>query len=121
MTYVFSKAVAVATAGYALFAVARPQHLSDALGEKGAAADATHRTAYTYAARDLPISALTVLGRGELPAAGALLRLAGDLGDAVVLGLTGPDGKRGTLVAVPLAWGGITLGALALDRWRDGR
>lgn len=121
MNYVFSKTVAVATAGYALFALARPQHLSDALEERGSAARATHRTAYTYAARDLPISALTVLGRGDLPAAGALLRLAGDLGDALVLGLTGPGSKRGTLAGVPLAWGAITVGALALDRWRDAR
>lgn len=116
-TYPLTRLVAAATGGYAIYCLAKPEHLSQALGEKGKAAEATDRVGYTYAARDLAISALAFVPK--MAPVSAALRIAGDLGDAAVLGATGPEDNRSTLVGVPLTWGGITAAALLIDRARN--
>lgn len=106
--------MAAATAGYALFALAKPRHLADALEESGDAAAATDRMAYTYAVRDLAISALA-FAPGLAPVS-AGLRVAGDIGDAAILGVSGPASERAKLIGVPLVWGVLNTAALLADR-----
>ncbi|GAA4869102.1 hypothetical protein [Serinicoccus chungangensis] len=114
MSYPLTKTMAALTAGYAVFAAARPRHLSSALDETGAAARATDRLAWTYAVRDLSTSALAFVP-GLAPVAG-LLRITGDLGDAAILGTTGPESERAKLAGVPLTWAALNAAALLLDR-----
>lgn len=116
-SYPLTKAVAIATAAYAAYCIVAPRHVADALEETGDAARATDRVAYTYAARDLVKSALAFVP-GLAPVAGAL-RIAGDLGDAVVLGATAPASARAKLIAVPLGWGALTGAALLIDKVRN--
>ncbi|WP_151526477.1 hypothetical protein [Serinicoccus kebangsaanensis] len=113
MSFPLTKIMAAATAGYAVFAAARPRHLASALDEHGPAARATDRLARTYAVRDLSTSALAFVPGGA-PVA-ALLRITGDLGDAAILGSTVPPSVRAKVVGVPLAWGVLNTAALALD------
>lgn len=114
MSYPLTKTMAALTAGYAVFAAVRPRHLASALDEHGAAARATDRLALTYAVRDLSTSALAFVP-GLAPLAG-VLRITGDLGDAAILGATGPGSERAKLVGVPLAWAALSTAALAIDR-----
>ena len=114
MSYPLTKAMALGTAGYAVFAALRPRHLSHALEESGEAARATDRLAWTYAVRDLGTSALAFVP-GMAPVA-AVLRISGDVGDAAILSSTGPESARGKLAGVPLAWGALNTAALMLDR-----
>lgn len=113
MTYPLTKALAVGTATYAIFAATKPRHLADALQLSGPAAQATDRLAYTYAVRDLAISSLA-FAPGMAPAAG-LLRIVGDVGDAAVLGSSAPSESRSKVVGVPLAWGALNTIALLID------
>lgn len=114
MSYPLTRTMAALTAGYAVFAAARPRHLSSALDESGDAARATDRLARTYAVRDLSTSALAFVP-GLAPVAAAL-RITGDLGDAAILGTTGPASERAKLVGVPLTWAALSAAALVLDR-----
>lgn len=113
-TYPLTKTMAAATAAYAVYAAVKPRHLADALGETGARAGATDRLAYTYAVRDLLTSGLAFVPGFTPVAAG--LRMAGDLGDATILGSTAPAEARAKLVAVPLGWAVLNAAALILDR-----
>ena len=105
-----------ATSAYAVFALARPGHLNDALGAPGAARPAHDRLARTYGVRDLASSALVFSGRTSLVRAGMALRIAGDVGDCVVLAssTTNHDVRR-KIAAVTLGWATLNALAWALD------
>lgn len=116
-TYPLTRLVAAATGVYAIYSISKPEHLADALGKKGSAADAANDLAHAFAARDLAISALAFIPK--MAPISAAMRITSDLGDAAILGSTGPDDRRSTLVGVPLTWGTLTAVALWIDRRRN--
>ncbi len=111
-SYRYSRAMSAATSAYAVFALARPRHLHDALDAPRGQQDAHDRLARTYGVRDLTTSALVFSGNGTLARAGMALRIAGDLGDCWVLTSSTDDaGVRRKVAGVTLGW--ATLNALA--------
>ncbi len=114
----YSRMLSLATAGYGAFALAKPRHLADALQAPAEQAPVFDKMAYTFAGRDLPIAALALLSRNpSVVSAAMLLRIAGDLSDASVLGLgaTKPD-VRTKVLAVTLGYAALNAAALAADR-----
>lgn len=114
----YSKLLSLATAGYGAFALAKPRHLADALEVPEAQAPAIDRMAYTYAGRDLSISALALLSRNpSVITAAMVLRILGDFSDAAVLGTgTSKPDVRTKVLAVTLGYAALNAAALALDR-----
>ncbi len=112
-----TRLAALATAGYAGYALAQPEHLHRLLP-----ADVTpresRRLAFTYAGRDLPISLLGALGPAPAVPVALGLRLAGDLTDAATLGSTTTGSARTKVLAATLGWGAVNLVAFAADRRR---
>jgi hypothetical protein len=122
MSYRLSRLLSTATAAYGGYALAQPAHLWQALG-----ADRKHREglellARTYGVRDLAISSLGVFGRSERTVRAAmLLRIAMDLGDAVLLSTqTDDENVRRKVLAVTLGWAGLNTLALVVDSARAG-
>jgi hypothetical protein len=122
MSYRLSRLLSTATAAYGGYALAQPAHLWQALG-----ADRKHREglellARTYGVRDLAISSLGVFGRSERTVRAAmLLRIAMDLGDAVLLSTqTDDEDVRRKVLAVTLGWAGLNTLALVVDSARAG-
>ena len=116
-TYPLTRLAALATAGYAGFALAQPEHLHRLLP-----ADVTpresRRLAMTYAGRDLPISLLGVLGPTSAVPVALGLRLAGDLTDAATLGSTTSGAARAKVLAATIGWGALNAAAYTRDRRR---
>ncbi|MCU1423764.1 MAG: hypothetical protein JWM51_55, partial [Microbacteriaceae bacterium] len=77
--------------------------------------------AQTYGVRDLAISSLGIFGRsGKTVKAAMLLRIAMDLGDAVLLSSkTDDDEIRAKVLAVTLGWAGLNALALVVDSARN--
>lgn len=116
MDYPLTKALAVATLGYSAWVVTSPDTLRAQLDDPADWRQPATRLAYTYAGRDVPISALALLGGTRGARTGALLRIAGDLTDAVTLGTTGSsDASRKKAVAVALGYGVLNAVALLVD------
>lgn len=116
MTYSRSRAISAATAAYGLFALAKPRHLGDALEAPHVQRPALDQVAYTYAARDLGISALGILGSPSLVRAAMALRIAGDLSDATIMSRYAPNQKvRTKVLAVTIGWGVLNTAALLAD------
>lgn len=116
MTYSRSRALSAATAAYGLFALVKPRHLGDALEAPHVQRSAVDQIAYTYAVRDLSISAMALLGSPALVRAAMALRVAGDLGDAAILSRYAPNQKvRSKVLAVTLGWGVLNTAALLAD------
>lgn len=108
-----TRALQAASAAYAVYAAAKPEHLPRMLND--AAGDNGLRLAYTYAARDLTTSTLGVFGPSRLVPVAAALRVASDLGDSVVLGSTTRGSVRAKAVAITTAWAALNSAAL----WGD--
>ncbi len=114
----YSKLLSLATASYGAFALARPRHLAEGIEAPADQAPAFDRMAYTYAGRDLSISALALLSRNPSVVTGAmLLRIVGDLADAAILA-TGTDKPevRTKVLGVTLGWAALNTAALVADR-----
>lgn len=110
--YRWSRAVTAATAAYGVYALTRPGHLAKALRARPSERAAHDRLARTYGFRDLATSSLVLSDRAELVRAAMALRIAGDLGDCLVLGSSVDEpGVRRKVVAVTLGW--ASLNALA--------
>lgn len=120
MTFTLSRVMSAATAGYGVFALARPDHLGKALEAPSARRPAFDLLAYTYGARDLPVSAVALTATSpSVVTAAMVLRIAGDLTDAAILGLGTSDPKvRRKVLAVTLGWAAANALALTLDRRR---
>lgn len=118
MRYPLSRALGLATCGYAAYALARPGHLARALEAAPGESRSLDRLARTYGVRDLASSALLLSSDRRLVRAAMGLRVASDLGDCAVLGATTdrPEVRR-KVVAVTSGW--ATLNALAW--WLDER
>lgn len=116
MSWGLSKTMTLATSGYAVFALTKPGHLNDALEAPDAARPAHDRLARTYGVRDLTTSALVFSGRKTLVRTGMALRIAGDVGDCLVLTTSTPkDDVRRKVAAVTLGWATLNALAWALD------
>ena len=116
MDYPLTKALAVATLGYSAWVVRSPDTLRKQLDDPADWRRAATRLAYTYAGRDVPISVLTLVGGTAGARTGALLRIAGDLTDAVTLGTTGSsDASRKKAVSVALGYAAVNAVALLVD------
>ena len=116
MTY--SRLLSALTALYGLFALARPRHLADGIEAPTAQAPAYDRMAYTYAGRDLAISGAALLSSDRnVVTTAMLLRIAGDLSDAAVLGTrSSSSGVRAKVIGVTLGWAALNTAALVADR-----
>jgi hypothetical protein len=114
----YSKLISLATAGYGAFAAAKPRHLADGLEAPAAQAPAFDRMAYTYAGRDLAISGLALVAKSpSLVTAAMVLRIVGDLSDALVLSTgTSKPAVQKKVLAVTLGWAALNTAALVADR-----
>lgn len=116
-----SRVMSAATLAYGVFALAKPRHLADNIDAPPQQAPAYDRLAYTYAGRDLAISALGIAGptRGLVSTAMGL-RIVGDLADAATLGLTATTrSAKGKVLAATLGWAAANAAALAIDLRRS--
>jgi hypothetical protein len=123
MSYRLSRLVSTATAAYGGYALAQPAHLWQALGADRKDREGLELLARTYGVRDLAISSLAVFGRSDRTVRAAmLLRIAMDLGDAVLLSTqTDDEDVRTKVLAITLGWAGLNAVALAIDSARAGR
>jgi hypothetical protein len=119
MDYPLTKALAVATLGYSAWVVARPDALRAQLDDPAEWRQPVSRLAFTYAGRDVPVSTLALLGGAQGARTAALLRVAGDLTDALTLGTTASSAtSRKKAAAVAAGYGVVNALALALDERR---
>lgn len=115
-----SRLMSVATAGYAVFAAVRPEHLGDAVGAHDAARPAWGALARTYAGRDLAVSAAGVCGPAPVVSAAMGMRIAMDLTDCAALLLATEDAAvRRKIAGVTIGWATLNTLALLADRRRD--
>lgn len=119
MDYPLTRALAVVTLGYSAWVVASPDKLRAQLDDPADWERPASRLAFTYAGRDVPISALALLGGAQGARAAALLRMAGDLTDAVTLGTTASSAAaRKKAVAAAAGYGVLNGLALLSDERR---
>ncbi|MGI5348278.1 hypothetical protein ACQEU8_08785 [Streptomyces sp. CA-250714] len=114
------RAVGAATAGYGAAVAAWPQLLAKPSGlvdENGRTAAATRTSLRPLAWRDAACGlALVLAPEGPALTTAAWLRIAADLGDAVLLGVTLPRRARAKAVAVSVGWGALSVAALCTGR-----
>ena len=114
--YPLCRAMGVATATYAGYALARPDHLARATRAPSAERPALARLSRTYGVRDLASTALLFTPDRSLVRAGMALRIAGDLGDCAILGATTADTDvRRKLVLITLGWAALNAAAWLVD------
>jgi len=79
--------------------------------------------AYTYALRDIPVSAVGIFASNPaLVTASMLMRIASDLGDGTILGSMSQDEQvRAKVLKVTLGWAALNAAALVVDRRRERR
>jgi hypothetical protein len=121
MSYRLSRVMSGATAAYGGYALTQPAHLWQALDAERRERAGLELLARTYGVRDLAISSLGVLGRSTRTVRAAMmLRIAMDLGDAVLLAArTDDEDVRRKVLAVTLGWAGLNTLALVIDSARD--
>ena len=114
--YRWSRLTSAATAVYGCYALARPGHLADALRAPASERTGHDRLARTYGVRDLATSALAFSGRPTLVRTAMALRIAGDVGDCLVLTRTtdDPDVRR-KVAGVTLGWAAVNAVAWLAD------
>lgn len=108
-----TRLVSAATAGYGVYALARPQHLPDALGVGRRERDEYLALARTYGVRDLLISAVGVAGKRRAGRVSLGLRVASDLTDCALL-LRKLDDPTARKKAAGATLGWATLNTLVL-------
>jgi hypothetical protein len=119
MDYPLTKALAVVTLGYSAWVVTSADSLRAQLDDPQDWHRPASRLAFTYAGRDVPISALALLGGAQGARTGALLRIAGDVTDALTLGTTASSSaSRKKAVVVAAGYGVVNALALVLDERR---
>jgi hypothetical protein len=119
MEYPLTKALAVVTLGYSAWVVTSSDTLRTQLDDPSDWRLPASRLAFTYAGRDVPISTLALLGGAGGARTAALLRIAGDVTDAVTLGTTASSASaRKKAVAVAAGYGVLNALALVVDERR---
>ena len=121
MSYPLSRSLSAATAAYGGYALVRPAHLWQALQADGQDRNGLELLAQTYGVRDLAISALGILGRSDRTVRAAMvLRIAMDLGDAVLISSRTSDTEiRGKVLTITLGWAVANALALTIDTARS--
>lgn len=108
--------MSLATAGYGVFALARPEHLPDALDAPASEREGLLTLARGYGVRDLAVSAAALLGRGRVVPAAMTVRMALDVTDCVLLlRRTDDPVTRAKVATVTLGWAALNGLALARD------
>ena len=114
-----SRLMALATSGYAVYALVRPGHLARALDADPAERAGLDRLAMVYGLRDLSTSSLLLSSDPALARAAMGLRIASDLGDCAVLTATTSDpAVRRKIAAVTLGWAALNAAAWWADERR---
>lgn len=123
MSYSLSRLMSTATAGYAGFALARPEHLGQAMGADRHEQSGYDLLAQVFGVRDTAISTFGILGRSEATVRTAMwIRIACDVGDGVVLALKAEDDEtRAKVLGVTLTWATLNYLALRVDKKRAAR
>ncbi|RYJ07293.1 MAG: hypothetical protein EON52_02005 [Actinomycetales bacterium] len=114
----YSALMSTATAGYAVFALAKPRHLGKALTKSPLKQPEYDVVARLFGPRDLAISALALFAPSPRVREHAMVaRVALDLTDAALLTgeATHTTGKAKVLGAT-LTWAGLNVAAIVADR-----
>jgi hypothetical protein len=115
-SFTASRAMSAATAAYGVYALARPQHLPDALESPAHERSTYLGLARAYGVRDLAVSGFGLLGRGRAVPSAMALRMASDVSDCVLLLRRLDEPRLRTKVAaVTLGWATLNGAALAWD------
>ena len=120
MSYPLSRLMSAATAAYAGYALAQPDHLGKALKVDQKERAGFQVLARTYGVRDLAISTTAVFGRSPRTVRTAMrIRILSDLGDGAILALRTTDpGVRKKVLTITLGWAALNTVALAVDSAR---
>lgn len=123
MSYALSRLMSTATASYAGYCLARPEHLGKALGADRQEQAGYDLLAEVFGVRDLAISTFGVLGRSDRTVRTAMwIRIMCDVGDGVVLAARADDDQtRAKALGATLTWATLNLAALQLDKRRARR
>jgi hypothetical protein len=121
MSYALSRLMSTATASYAGYCFARPDHLGQALEVDKGQQPAFEQLALVFGVRDAAISAFGVLGRSERTVRTAMwIRILCDVGDGIVLAVKAEDDDvRAKVLGVTLGWGALNWLALSIDKRRS--
>lgn len=118
MTLSYSKLISAATAGYALFALAKPRHLGKALTKSPLKQPEYDVVARMFGPRDLAVSALALVA--PTPAAlerAMIARVVLDVSDAALLT---PEATskvaKAKVLGVTLTWASLNVAAIVADR-----
>lgn len=118
MTVSYSKIISAATAGYAVYALAKPRHLGKALTKSPLKQPEYDLVARMFGPRDLAISALALFAPSSVAAERAMVaRVALDLSDAVLLT---PEARtaagKAKVLGATVTWAGLNIAAILADR-----
>lgn len=114
----YSKIMSAATAGYAVFALAKPRHLGTALTKSPLKRPEYDLVARMFGPRDLAVSALALLAPSPVALERAMIaRVVLDLSDAVLLT---PEATtkvaKAKVLGATLTWAGLNVAAIRADR-----
>lgn len=118
MNLSYSKLISAATAGYAVFALAKPRHLGNALTKNPIEQPRYDVVARLFGPRDLVVSALAILAPSRAATERAMIgRVLLDLSDAALLTpeATNKAGKAKVLGAT-VTWAALNVAAIVADR-----
>lgn len=121
MSYALSRLMSAATASYAGYCFARPEHLGQALDVDRSERAAYEQLARVFGVRDAAISAFGVLGRSDRTVRTAMrIRILCDVGDGIVLAAkAGDDQVRAKVLGATLGWASLNFLAVRLDARRS--
>ena len=110
MRYPLTRAAALATTVYNVYALVNPGALTKAASGQVTAAE-SQLLGRTWAARDLPVSALMFSGDDAVVRAAVGLRVAADIGDAAVLGTRLHGVPQRKIPGIAAGWALVSLAA----------
>jgi len=119
--YRLSRVMSVLTAGYAVYALARPRHLGSALDARGAELESWDNVAKVFGVRDLVVSGVALSGASPATVRTAMrIRIGLDVADGLLLARQADDpGVRAKVLGVTLGWASLNALALRADGRRD--
>ena len=120
MSYPLSRLMSAATASYAGYCFARPEHLGQALDADKSQQPGFEQLALVFGVRDAAISTFGILGRSERTVRTAMwIRIMCDVGDGIVLAAKSDDEQvRAKVLGATLGWGTLNFLALTADKRR---
>ena len=114
----YSTILSAATAGYAVFALAKPRHLGKALTNSPLKQPEYDPVARLFGPRDLAISALAIFAPSARARENAMIaRVALDLSDTVLLtGEATTKAGKAKVIGATVTWAGLNVAAILADR-----